>query len=290
LPSLLKFLIVLVVLFTTTSARAITNGEESSEDAHGAVVALLSKGEVTCTGVLVGPYAIATAAHCLRPTAPDQVFFGADPTGDGVSIDIVETRVHVDFSEDDLSNDIGLVGLAKKAPARPVRLYDGELDDEALTNASIRIVGFGATNGTGDSSDPIKREGISKIQTVESDVFRLVAAPSQTCTGDSGGPAFITIDDEDVLIGITSSGDVDCKSYGRDLRVDAYKDFIESHTTAYSRRAKTNQLAMNSGCSMTTMTTMTTMSAVPGGSTLLAFALIAVVAAFVRRTRTNSRS
>ena len=96
------------------AVQAITNG--AADDDDPAVVALLLEGDVFCTGVLVTPYVVVTAAHCLAASPPDQVFFGGDPNDDGKYIAVTEARLHPDFDEDTLANDIGVIGSSKRAP------------------------------------------------------------------------------------------------------------------------------------------------------------------------------
>ena len=85
--------------------------------------------------------------------------------------------------------------------------------DASFKGRDIRIVGFGApAGGGGQDTDLRKRTGDTKIESYGNDDFRMHATPSQTCNGDSGGPALATIDGKEVVIGLTSSGDADCKA------------------------------------------------------------------------------
>ena len=232
---------------TASTQQAITHGED--DDGDPAVVALLIGGKVFCTGVLVTPNVVATAAHCVDPTPPDQVFFGTKPNQKkgGTFIAVSDSKVHPDFQEDTLENDIALVGLASKAPVAPLQVFTADFDATYIGRA-IRIVGFGAT-GFAEESDLRKRTGDTTITSYGDDDFRFHATPSQTCNGDSGGPALAKIDDREVIVGLASSGDQNCKQYGRHMRVDRYIPFIQSYTKKYSLAA--NPPDQNSGCSMT---------------------------------------
>jgi hypothetical protein len=53
--------------------------------------------------------------------------------------------------------------------------------------------------------------------------------PGGTCSGDSGGPAFVNRMGKEYVCGITSYGDVpECEVYGCSTKVDEFEDFIRS--------------------------------------------------------------
>src|SRR5438067_6616761 len=74
-----------------TAAPAITNGD--TDDGDPAVVALRHQGVTICTGTLIAPRVVLTAAHCLA-LGDDQldVFLGSDPSRDGPVVAV--TVVH----------------------------------------------------------------------------------------------------------------------------------------------------------------------------------------------------
>jgi V8-like Glu-specific endopeptidase len=229
-----------------TTQQAITNGDD--DDGDSAVVALLSDGKVFCTGVLLTTNVVATAAHCVSPTPPTQIYFGSDPSSKkGTFIAVASSRVHPDFDEDTLENDIAVVGLATTAPVAPLNVITRELDPSFI-GRELRLVGFGATGPT-QTADLHKRTGTTSILSYTNDDFRFAPGPSQTCVGDSGGPALVTVGDHEAVIGITSSGDGDCKTFGRDIRVDRFLPFIKGYAKAYSLPTGPSSVA-NAGCSM----------------------------------------
>jgi secreted trypsin-like serine protease len=216
-----------------TTEQAVTNADNDDQDP--AVVALLVKGQVLCTGFLVTSHVVVTAGHCLSPNPPDQVYFGTKPsTNKGSFIGIADTVQFPDFDEDTLDNDIGLVALADTAPTKPLPINTREMDG-AFVKMGIRLVGFGSP-AANDDGNIRKRSGKTAIDSYEDDFFHFVPGPSQTCSGDSGGPALAMIDGREAVVGITSSGDADCKRYGRDLRVDRYVPFITDYAKAYSKK------------------------------------------------------
>jgi secreted trypsin-like serine protease len=230
-----------------STQQAIINGED--DDADPGVVALLTGGKVYCTGFLITRNVVVTAAHCVNPSPPEQVYFGVNPSSKkGTFIAVTDSKVHPDFDEDTLTNDVAVLGLASKAPVAPVPVLTTPFDS-SFKNLPIRLVGFGVT-GDGNDNNLRKRSGTTTISSYSDDDFRFKPSPSQTCNGDSGGPALATIGDQEAVIGIASSGDADCATYGRHVRIDSNLDFVQGYTKAYAKNpALTPQ--PNSGCSMT---------------------------------------
>ena len=269
---------------TGTTQQAIVNGDDDDEDP--AVVALLLNGSVYCTGVLLTNNVVATAAHCVSPTPPDQVYFGNDPSvkKKGTIIDVTTTRVHPDFDEDTLVNDIAVVGLAQTAPTAPMNIFAKEFDDSYI-GLEIRLVGFGAT-GPDQTTKLRKHTGSTAITSYTNDDFRFRPAPSQTCVGDSGGPAFAKVGDHEAVIGLTSSGDSNCATYGRDMRIDRYLPFIQGYAKAYSIPTGPKTVD-SSGCSMSGASRSKERSSFAGGL-LLALACVAATRSRLRKRQRES--
>lgn len=257
---------------------AITSGED--DDGDSAVVALLVRGTVHCTGFLVTSNVVVTAAHCITPEPPDEVFFGTRPGKKGTTIAVKNALAHPDYDEDSLENDIGVIALSATAPAKPLLVHVAPFDD-SYKGKELRIVGFGAT-GTSEGAMR-KRAGSSIVQSFGTDTFRLKASPSQTCLGDSGGPAFAPSETGgETVIGIASAGDSDCKEYATHTRIDRHFSFIQSYAKKFQTRAESDDAS--SGC-----------SAAPGAlrsssaSSLGMLALAALGVAIVARRRRDAK-
>jgi secreted trypsin-like serine protease len=207
----------------------------------------------------------------VTPTPPDQVYFGSDPSSKkGTFVDVSGSSVHPDFDEDTLENDIAVVGLAAKAPAAPLNVLTKEFAP-SYVGRPIRLVGFGAT-GPDETTDLRKRTGGTTIKSFTDDDFRFEPGPSQTCVGDSGGPALARFGDHEAVIGITSSGDGDCKTYGRDIRIDRYVPFIQRFAKTYALRSGPSSVD-NGGCSIGASRSASTSSAASFLVTLAALLL-----------------
>ncbi len=214
---------------TSVGARvaAITNGSDDTGDPG--VVALLQDTTLVCTATLIAPRVLLTAAHCVsEDDALPTAHFGAIPGSGDVAVPLTLARRHPAFDPNQLTNDIAVALLADDAPAGSTvsSLPAAPLDDSDVGMA-LRLVGFGRTSAD-DSSAPQKREGTATLGALTDDTLTFAPSPSQTCEGDSGGPAFASIGGgAEAIVGVTSSGDPGCDVMASDMRVDAYaQDFI----------------------------------------------------------------
>lgn len=215
-----------------TIESAITNGMVDSGDP--AVVALVSDGRAFCSGTLVSPRVVVTAAHCIGRRQVS-VLFGTSGAAIETLRDVVDQRAHPSFEAIGLRHDIGVLLLGEPAPSSvtPAAMRLRALPDSVI-GGPVRIVGFGTTSPQSTADSGRKRAATATVSALDALSF-VFSGESQTCMGDSGGPAFMTFDGVEQLVGVHSAGDSRCEQYGRDTRVDGYAtDFVMPYIEATS--------------------------------------------------------
>ena len=183
--------------------------------------------DATCSGVLVAPRLVLTAAHCVEGIGARgfvEVSFGPSVQAATTRILAVSSRSHPRYDATTGEYDVGVLLLATDAPVAPMALPTATAM-ELAPGAALRVVGFGLTmRSAGDSG--IKREGIMQLGAVRAASFDAVPGPALSCEGDSGGPVFATVGGSEQLVGITSRGDFACRTQALQVRVDAVLDFV----------------------------------------------------------------
>lgn len=201
-------------------------GGDATSDAPNVVGLTLENGVVFCTGTLVSPRVVLTAAHCISDGVA-RVYFGSNPKREGVFVHVGALEAHPAYDAANHVADVALVQLARAVTVPPARLAPSPMPAWPDTTP-VRFYGFGDTSGAAlDTGQKRVRSAIAVEAT--STLLRYGVA---TCHGDSGGPAFATIDSVDTLVGVTSYGDAACIDYGVSQRVDAYRAWIDLRVAA----------------------------------------------------------
>ena len=192
-----------------------------------AVGSLTVDGEEYCTGTLIGPRKVLTAAHCLEDPTASQMHFviGARLSSPDYTLNVASIKQHPSYNSSTITNDVGLVTLSQDAPIASLDVNKSM--DSSWVGTALFFVGYGVTNAATNSGAGKKRSVWITISDVSTKTFDYGDPGKNTCYGDSGGPALLKESNGSYLVaGVTSYGDQNCAQYGVDTRVDAFLDFI----------------------------------------------------------------
>ncbi|HEV8427692.1 MAG TPA: trypsin-like serine protease [Pyrinomonadaceae bacterium] len=246
-------------LLLSPNASAITYGFVDSTNTFRNTGAFIVKSTSTgqifpiCSGTMITPNVFLTASHCTifysRELAPDGfvAYVSLDqsiPFGDLTSntttllpVAHVVTNPNYNQSQSD-PGDIGVLILNQNVNGvTPAVLPScGLLDQLAAKNglktAVFTNAGYGLQNrvvGGGvpffQDLNPVPRMfSYSSFNSLNPGYLRISQNPSTgnggTCFGDSGGPNFLTVNGQQLIVSITITGDSVCRATNVDYRLD----------------------------------------------------------------------
>ena len=235
----------LLLSLTSSLARPIING--NPESGFPTVVALGAdfNGNTfsACTGNLITPRIILTAAHCGGDLPLELViqfgsaFWGDDVTNADYAIGFEDYLIHPDYRElgsmgpyDTGAYDISLLLLAEDATTPP-SLFRSEVIDDTLIGTPLTSVGFGIT-GANQNDSGLKRSANVIMSDVDALFVEINNADNpdnaNICSGDSGGPTFIFDEEREqiVQLAVHSWGDQTCTIQSGSTRTDIVSEWI----------------------------------------------------------------
>ncbi len=185
-----------VVLVGCQSAAAIVGSSDTGESFASEILMVLysnTHGAGFCSGVVIAPNVILTAAHCVSKQ-PTDVRLHYREHGAPILLDVSFTAIHPAYkaktpTSRERSIDLALVRLKSALPDqfKPARLELNELAQDS----NYRVAGYGLTD-EGDSKSAgslrdvelVLRKPLSKI------LLWLEGHNTGACVGDSGGPIY----------------------------------------------------------------------------------------------------
>lgn len=233
--------IVLGTSILTTPALAVVNGQQVPDPKADApyVVSIWNSdtgdskdASFECTGTLIAPQIVLTAAHCTTLATPYFVKVGATALRDNTAFIAVSGVWQSDRYKPQISNknpptnDIGLFKLTERFENIPFPTLASSVTAKKLNKYSkLNIFGWGRDQNRNfadllRTSNLLLQDGsATKIWGKSFNIKSMISAGikikseniwSGACSGDSGGPLISNIDGINVLVGITSWGAENC--------------------------------------------------------------------------------
>lgn len=222
----------------------MVGGTIPAENDQGArsTVAILAIGDDSkglCTGTIVGPDLILTAAHCIRENTTLEVVFGASLSYPEKIIEVSKIAVHALFEErrtrDFDRADIALLKLSENIPANYKIVPLLPKNFNLRPTSALTILGYGTNDSihkvsSGDLHSSRVRVSESLLGTTE--FITDQSQGSGICFGDSGGPAFVQLQGQLYLVGVASrvgnDGDDKCSGFAIYAYAGKFTKFLEA--------------------------------------------------------------
>lgn len=258
----------------------IVHGElvpEKAEISYGIVGIYDAQEGFICTGSLISPNHVLTAAHCIG-SSPSKMQIIFNVNLDKVigtknqlitkfySRRVTDAKVNPAYKpeeNEDKEFDLGDIALIKFEGDLPEGYHPAEiLSDITLLQrgTDIKLAGFGVSDVYTEKIDPKKvkdlqdaieygeivcfdeantdcvsvemggdgilRQAHAPISSLQETEFRLDEKKQGTCSGDSGGPAYLEVNGKLLLTGVTSRGSLLCDDVGVYTNVIPYAGWI----------------------------------------------------------------
>ena len=236
-------MIAVSALLLAAPAQAIVGGGVPSADGVGrAVVTIVGSRGNFCTGALIAPKLVLTAAHCVQPGAVYKIVeYGADKQP--LLRDAKTVAVHPGFNIQAMlahraTADVALLQL-EAVPQGKSAAALGMPQVPILPGSRFTIAGIGVTiRGEGSSGGIIHAAGLVATGKPGTLQIRLVDPLTNgardglgACTGDSGGPVFEDQQGGPAIIGVISwstgpNGSAGCGGLTGVTPLTLYRDWI----------------------------------------------------------------
>ena len=224
------------------SASIIGGTDATGEEAFAKTIVALYNTRIgsLCTASILSNEILLTAAHCVDGGSPTDlvVVFNRNLEADNLVVRRVAKAKTSDGWDRDQDNelDTGDIALVQFVGGLPEGFHPAKLLTDASqlkVDGEVLLAGYGLNNGVNNTGSGILRSVSTKIKNPgfsRTEVLINQTEGRGACRGDSGGPAYITVNGEQLLFGVTSRGvddpNNDCSRFAAYTNALAYKEWI----------------------------------------------------------------
>lgn len=232
-----------LALLAVTPAYAIVGGGVPSGEGVGrSVVTIVGSRGNFCTGALISPRIVLTAAHCVQPGADYKIVeYGADRQPS--LQDVKSVAIHPGFNMQTMlahraTADVALLQLSSPVRGKTPSIL-GLPNIPIIVGSRFTIAGIGVTvRGDGKSGGTVRAAALIATGKPGTLQIRLVDPVNQgardglgACTGDSGGPVFEDKQTGSAIIGVVSwstgpNGSAGCGGLTGVTPLTLYRDWL----------------------------------------------------------------
>lgn len=223
--------------------RGVIGGHPAAAGKWPDVVAVYVGSIPFCSGVLVAPTVVLTAAHC-NTTGIMEVLIGAETLAADNGGERRSVVRRIEYPEWDTTFDVLVLVLDRPSSRPPRALASGWAGAEIVDGHEVQVVGFGAVDPDGRTFvDPLQEATttITDAGCARASGCNVSVRPAgelgaggmgiDSCSGDSGGPLYVTGALGTFVAGLTSrsydNARLACSEGGIYTRADRIADWIE---------------------------------------------------------------
>lgn len=190
-----------------------------------------ARGAGFCSGAVLAPNVVLTAAHCVAAPAATRVHF-RDGAGKPVLFEVARVARHPGFRADAVkarakSIDLALVETKEPLPSSfaPVALGDATTE----IGASFDVAGFGVAQPGNAATSGVLRRARLALRAPVSKVLLWLSSDdgAGACTGDSGAPVFFNGALAGIVAFAQGAHGRGCGGLTQAVRVAPYRAWIE---------------------------------------------------------------